>query len=48
MRLSQIFGKWVQRRRRRSDLEALWQLDDHMLKDIGVRRSDLFADLRQR
>jgi uncharacterized protein YjiS (DUF1127 family) len=30
-------------RRRRAAFEALLELDDHLLKDIGIRRSDAWA-----
>jgi uncharacterized protein YjiS (DUF1127 family) len=31
------------RRRRRAAFKALLELDDHLLKDIGIRRTDAWA-----
>ena len=46
--LKHAFDRWAERRRREANFKALWQLDDHMLNDIGVRRGDLLAALRPR
>ncbi len=36
--LSKLWSNWKARR----DIRRLQQLDDHMLCDIGLRRSDIF------
>jgi uncharacterized protein YjiS (DUF1127 family) len=37
-------GIWYERSRQR---RALWALDDHMLKDIGISRADVFRETRK-
>jgi len=39
-RLLATIRDWVARRRRRRSLTALSELDDHLLKDIGVSRQE--------
>ena len=33
--------RWVQAQRNRHDLETLLELDEHQLKDIGLRRGEI-------
>lgn len=39
-----ILGHWLERRRQRL---ALRDLDDHLLRDIGVDRSDALMEVRK-
>ena len=36
-----IFASLIRRSERRRAYESLMQLDDHLLRDIGLQRSDL-------
>lgn len=40
-----ILDTWVAWRRRRIDRRRLQQMDDHMLKDIGLSRADVEAEI---
>jgi uncharacterized protein YjiS (DUF1127 family) len=40
-RVTALFGFWRERIRARRQLRGLCQLDDHILKDIGLTRSAL-------
>jgi uncharacterized protein YjiS (DUF1127 family) len=42
---AKLIGPWRRAHRRRSDLRGLRSLDDRLLADIGVRRSDVEAVL---
>jgi len=48
MILTSTLAKWVARHRRRSALRELCELDDRLLRDIGLRRDDVLAAMRQR
>ena len=42
VRASRALAKrWVQAQRNRHDLETLLELDEHQLKDIGLRRGEI-------
>jgi len=41
--LHSIFAKLRQRAQKRQELNQLMALNDHLLRDIGISRSDLFA-----
>ena len=39
-----LLGTWHQRARSRHQLRELSRMDDHVLKDIGVCRSELLSE----
>lgn len=42
-----FIADWRSRSRQRDQARALGRLDDHILKDIGITRSDLFGAVRR-
>ena len=41
MEINTLAKRWVQVQRNRHDLETLLELDEHQLKDIGLRRGEI-------
>jgi len=41
-----VFGLWLDRGRLRWELRRLCEADDHLLRDIGLTRSDVFRASR--
>jgi uncharacterized protein YjiS (DUF1127 family) len=46
--MTSIFSRIFQRSKQRKALTDLLQLDDHLLRDIGISRDDLQQSLRGR
>lgn len=47
MSITSTLTKWYADRRRRAALRAMCEFDERLLKDVGVRRADLFVELRR-
>ena len=42
MNLKHLFDTWTARRRRRADLRDMLEIDERLLRDMGLTRADLW------
>jgi uncharacterized protein YjiS (DUF1127 family) len=47
MGIKHSVGRWIAERRRRAALRDICELDERLLKDVGLCRADLVAALRR-